>query len=590
MAFSDSEDTASVQRRFAAQVARVPDAVALSGRDGSLTYRELDRRANRLAHRLLALGVRPEEPVAVLMERSVDLVVSLLAVVKAGGCYLPLHSAHPVELMRRIVNRAGSPLILTDAVMRGRAGVLGGRLLEPAADPDLATLPDHDPGVASDGDDVVYVIHTSGSTGEPKGVAVTHRGVLGLAADSCWDGEGHRRILSVAPYAFGVSTYELWVPLLRGGHLVLAPPGELDLGTLRRLFTEERISAVHLTAGLFRVFAEEAPESFATLSEVLTGGDVIAPTAVRRVLEACPGLVVRAMYGATEVSSFAAHAALASVDDCRAGVPVGRPMDTVDARLLDDRLAEVPDGEVGELHIAGERLAAGYFRSPGLTAEHFVTGPDGERMYRTGDLMRRGAGGLLEFAGRSGDQVKIRGYRVEPAEVEHALGQLPGVAHAAVVVREPQPGDKRLAAYVVPRGSGPGDLRTALGGLLPDYAVPDTFVELAALPLTPNGKLDRAALPEPAAPEPAATTATAPVGERQSVLCVLVARVLGVPEIGPDDSFFDLGGQSLQAMRLVARIQAEFGAELTVGDVFNNPTVAELDSYLTDLAATGAAA
>ncbi|MFG2714906.1 non-ribosomal peptide synthetase [Streptomyces goshikiensis] len=584
----------SIQEGFAAQARRTPDAVAVSSDEVTLTYRELDERANRLAHRLLRSGVGPQDPVAVLMERSPDTVVAILAALKAGAFYLPLHSAYPLERMQQIMDRASSPVLLTDRVMSGRGLPRTSRVIVPATDAATASMPSSapapDPAAGPDG--LAYVIHTSGSTGEPKGVAVTHRGVLGLVADSCWDGEGHRRILSLAPYAFGVSTYELWVPLLRGGHIVLAPPGDLDVRTVRGLIARERVTALHVTAGLFRLFAQEAPESFATVREVLTGGDVIAPTAVRRVLDACPGVVVRAMYGSTEVSSFAAYAEITAPYEPTAAVPVGRPMDTIDARLLDERLRPVADGEVGELYIAGERLARGYHDRPELTAERFVADPygaPGTRMYRTGDLMRRGPQGLLEFAGRAGDQVKIRGYRVEPGEVEHVLARQPGVVHAAVVaVRQEGDGadEKRLVAYVVPAvpGLDLAKLKAAAAGLLPDYMVPAAFVELDALPLTANGKLDRAALPAPAQQRAAAPAPAR--DERQVLLCAMFSRALGIPAVGVDDSFFDLGGESLQAMRLVSRIESELGVETTVGDVLNHPTVAELDRHLRELELT----
>ncbi|MEU0744665.1 non-ribosomal peptide synthetase [Streptomyces sp. NPDC006134] len=574
----------SIHERFAAQARRAPDAVAVSSSGGELTYRRLDERANRLAHRLLRAGVRPEEPVAVLMERSADVVVAILAALKAGGCYLPLHSAHPPQLMQQIMDRAGSPVLLTDRANQER-GLPRTRLtVLPATDRETAEAPATDPGVATDPDALAYVIHTSGSTGEPKGVAVTHRGVLGLAGDSCWDGQAHRRVLALAPYAFGVSTYELWVPLLRGGRLVLPPPGDLDVRTVRRLLRRHGITAVHVTAGLFRLFAEEAPDSFATVREVLTGGDVVSPTAVRRVLDACPQLVVRAMYGSTEVSSFAAYATLTAPYEPTGAVPVGRPMDTVDARLLDEDLRPVADGEVGELYIAGDRLARGYYGRPDLTAERFVEDPQapGSRMYRTGDLMRRGPRGL-EFAGRVGDLVKIRGFRVEPAEVEHVLAAQPGVAHAAVVAQEQDGGERRLVAYVVPKAAGldTAALRAAVAGALPDYMVPAVFVELAALPLTANGKLDRAALPAPA--ERRGTGGAPARDARQDALCALFSRVLGIPAVGPDDSFFALGGESLQAVRLASRIEAELGYEISVGDVLNHPTAAELDRRLSEL-------
>ncbi|CAL9623131.1 Tyrocidine synthase 3 (plasmid) [Streptomyces sp. enrichment culture] len=574
----------SIHERFAAQVRRTPDAVAVSSSGGELTYRRLDERANRLAHHLLRSGVRPEDPVAVLMERSVDVVVAILAVLKAGACYLPLHSAHPLPRMQRITDLAGSPVLLTDRVMRERGLPRTRLVVLPAEDEAVAAAPATDPAVAVDADRLAYVIHTSGSTGEPKGVAVTHRGVLGLVDDSCWDGEAHRRVLALAPYAFGVSTYELWVPLLRGGRLVLPPPGDLDVRTVRRLITRHGITALHVTAGLFRLFAEEAPDSFATVREVLTGGDVVSPTAVRRVLDACPRLVVRAMYGATEVSSFAAYATLTAPCDLTGPVPVGRPMDTVEARLLDEDLRPVADGEVGELCIAGERLARGYFGRPDLTAQRFVEDPlrPGTLLYRTGDLMRRGPHGL-EFAGRVGDQVKIRGFRVEPAEVEHVLAGQSGVAHAAVVAQEQEGGERRLVAYVVPKDAHTDltELRTALAAVLPDYMVPAVFVELAGLPLTANGKLDRAALPAPA---PRQTDRSGPVrDERHDALCALFSQVLGVPSVGPDDDFFALGGESLQAVRLTSRIEAELGLRISVGDVLNHPTVAELDRRLREL-------
>lgn len=574
----------SIHQRFAAQAQRTPHTVAVSAGDLRLTYRQLDERANRLAHRLTEAGVGPRDPVAVLMERSADVVVAILAALKAGAFYLPLHSAHPLPRMQQIMDRAGSPVLLTDSASRARGLPRTSRVILPATDRATAEASATDPRVPAGPDAPAYVIHTSGSTGEPKGVEVPHRGVLGLADDSCWDGDAHRRVLALAPYAFGVSTYELWVPLLRGGEIVLPPPGDLDVRTVRRLIRDHGVTALHVTAGLFRLFADEAPDSFATVREVLTGGDVISPAAVRRVLEVCPDLVVRAMYGATEVSSFAASAALTAPCEPTAVIPVGHPMDTVDARLLDERLRPVADGGTGELYIAGDRLALGYYRRPDLTAERFVEDPrvPGSRMYRTGDLMRRGPRGL-EFAGRVGDQVKIRGFRVEPAEVEHVLAGRPEVAHAAVVVLDREDGERHLAAYLVPRSPGLdlAAVRKAVAEVLPDYMVPAAIVELAELPLTANGKLDRAALPAPARQR--GTDHVAASGERQQALCALFSLVLGVSDVGVDDSFFALGGESLQAVRLASRIEAELGHEVSVGDVLNHPTVAELDRHLQDV-------
>ncbi|MFF9645648.1 non-ribosomal peptide synthetase [Kitasatospora aureofaciens] len=571
----------SLQGHFTEQALRTPDAIAVSSGEVRLGYRELDERANRLAHRLGELGVRAESPVAVLMERSVDLVVAILAVLKAGGCYLPLHSTYPLPRKQWIVDHCAAPVLLTDEAM-GRQGLPEGpEVVVVEGEKGLAGYPATDPAVPTDPDGLAYVIHTSGSTGVPKGVAIAHRDALGLALDSIWAGGRHERVLMVAPYAFNVSTYELWVPLLHGGRIVVAPPGDLDVHSLRRLIAEERITGIHLTAGLFRVLAEEDPGCLAGVREVLTGGDVIAPSAVQRVLEHNPALVVRAMYGATEATLFSTSAPMTAPYLATGPVGVGRPMDGVRLHVLDAELRPVPAGGVGELHLAGRGLARGYFNRPDLTAERFVANPfdaPGERMYRTGDLVRVDRDGLLEYLGRANDQLKVMGFRVEPAEVEAALARHPGLAHVAVVARESASGEKRLVAYYVPESDGieAGALRAHAVERLPAYMVPTAFVSVPALPLTPNGKLDRRALPEPST----GSTRRAPTTERQRQLCALFAEVLEAPEIGVDDSFFELGGQSLAAMRLVSRIRAELKVPLTVTQFFDVPSVAALEGLL----------
>jgi amino acid adenylation domain-containing protein len=596
-------DCSSVQERFAQVVARTPGAIAVSSpAEGEvLTYAELDERANRIARRLIGLGVRPEDPVMVLQERTVAMVASILGIVKAGATYLPLHSAYPLQRMQWIADHVGRAVLLADAVMRERGLPQVPVTVFVDSDAELPSLPGTDPGVRTGLDHLVHVIHTSGSTGEPMGVAVPHRGVLGLALDSCWDGGAHERIVMLAPYAFAVSTYELWVPLLHGGHLVLAPPGHLDVGTLRELIAEHKISAVHVTAGLFRVVADEAPECLAGVREVLTGGDVISAKAVQLILEACPDTVVRATYGSSELSLFVLSSPMRAPYSMGPVVPVGRGLDNIRLYMLDEQLRPLPPGEVGDLYVAGSRLARGYYRRPGVTAERFVADPfgeDGQRMFRTGDQVRVRQDGLIEFVGRSGDQVKIRGYRVELAEIESVLARYRRLAHAVVVARAVEDGEKRLIAYVVPEAGHVGEASGGLGGvvppggstvdidglrahakdLLPDYMVPSAFVTLDSLPLTPNGKVDREALPEPAEEAPAAYRA--PQTPRQELLCSLFAEVLGVPRVGLDDSFFDLHGESLTAMRLVGSIQDRLGAELLVSDIFDMPTVAELDQQV----------
>ncbi|MEU6405194.1 non-ribosomal peptide synthetase [Streptomyces sp. NPDC046985] len=573
----------SLHGSFAEQALRTPDVIAVSCGEDRLTYRELDARANRLAHRLAELGVRAETPVAVLMERSVDLVAALLAVLKAGGCYLPLHSAYPAARMRQIVGHCAVPVLLTDPATRERELPEVAAVVTVQGEKGLAGYPDSDPGVPVDPEHLAYVIHTSGSTGVPKGVAVAHRDAVGLARDAIWEGGRHERVLMLAPYAFNVSTYELWVPLTHGGRLVAPPAGDLDVARIHRLIVEERITGVHLTAGLFRVLAEEAPQCLAGVREVLTGGDVIAPTAVQRVLARNPGLVVRAMYGATEATLFSTHSPMTAPFTPEGPVPVGRAMDGVRLHILDAELRAVPAGEVGALHIAGRGVARGYLNRPELTSERFVANPfggPGERMYRTGDLVRRDRRGRIEYVGRADEQLKVRGFRVEPAEVEAALALFPGVSHAAVAAKESETGDRRLVGYYVPQGEDveAAAVRAHLAELLPDYMVPAALMAVPYLPLTPNGKLDRRALPDPGPDRSPA--GRAPASDRQRELCALFAEALAAPEVGTDDSFFDLGGESLAAMRLVSRIRSRFGTDLTITQFFDTPTVLGLDGLL----------
>jgi amino acid adenylation domain-containing protein len=579
-----------IPERFAEQAGRTPDAVAVSAGEVKLTYRELDERANRLAHRLIGLGVRQDDRVAVLLERSIDLVVATLATVKAGGVYVPVHEDYPPDRRQWVVDHAEVTVLLADTATRA-AGLPGGvPVVVVDDDPATAEQPATDPSVPIHPDQLAYVIHTSGSTGHPKGVAVTQRDVVRLIFNTQWTPERHARVLMVAPYAFNVSTYEIWMPLLHGGRIVIAPAGRLEPVKLRELIAGERITGIHLTAGLFRVLAEESLETFTGLSEILTGGDVIAPNAVRRVLDACPDIVIRAMYGVTECSLFSAHHPLTASYQPGSLVPVGDAFNDVDVRILDDRLSPVPNGIEGEIYIGGRGVARGYYGRTDLTAESFVADPFGEpgsRMYRTGDLARRNDDGLIEFVGRASSQVKILGFRVELAEVEAALSGYPGLAQVVVVVRELESGEKRLVGYLVPESGDIdlGALRAHTKEKLPDYMVPAALIQLESLPLTSNGKLDRKAMPEP--DFEAASAFRAPETPLQEKLCAIFSSVLEVPKVGIDDSFFDLGGQSLQAMRLLSRIRTELDVDLLINVLFDVPTVAGLADHL-DAAAAAA--
>ncbi|MDT0343964.1 amino acid adenylation domain-containing protein [Streptomyces litchfieldiae] len=491
---------ATIHGRFTTHVARRPDAVAVEWNGHKIGYAALDARANRLAHRLLRLGVGPESRVAVFQERTADLVVSLLAVVKAGAAYVPLHSGYPAARHSAVMADAGASVLLLDRATRAVGFGHDARVVVVDDDPALAAEPASDPGIAGHGSALACVMHTSGSTGTPKGVALPHRAVVHAADDACWVNGAHHRVLFHAPYAFDVSVYQVWVPLLTGGRIVVAPPEPLDGALLRSLLLRHELRAVHLTAGLFGVIAEEMPQALASLVEVHTGGDVISPNGVHRVLRACPGIRVQHQYGPTETTLFATHGELTGHWDSGRPLPLGQPRAGVRAYVLDETLRPVEPGTAGELFIAGDGVARGYWRRAALTAERFLPdphGPPGARMYRTGDLVRVDDEGALQFLGRGDGQVKIRGYRVEVGEVEAAIEGQPGVSRAAVVVTRDPHGERQLVAYAVPEaGNAPSGrkIRMRAGRLLPDYMVPGVVRVVDALPLTPNGKVDRQAL------------------------------------------------------------------------------------------------
>ncbi|MFC3890928.1 amino acid adenylation domain-containing protein [Lentzea rhizosphaerae] len=569
---------ASIPEAFRDQARKAPDAVAISGAGEPVTYRELDERSDRLASHLTGLGVGAESAVALCLDRSAELVVATLAVLKAGGVCVPLHDAHPLDRLQRAVEDAGVSVLIADE--RGRARGVPEVEHVVAVDEESAVAQER-PDAEPDRDQLAFVMFTSGSTGTPKGVAVTHRDVLSLVDDDLFADGRHDTVLMLAPHAFDVSFYELWVPLLNGGRVVLAPPGELDVETLERLITGEAVTAVHLTAGLFRVVGEESPEIFAPVRVVMTGGDVVSPVALRQVRDACPDVVMRVMYGPTETTLFATSFEVGQ--EIRPGsTPIGRPLDGMRAYVLDHGLAPVPPGTTGELYLAGAGVARGYLGRPGLTAERFVAdpfGPPGTRLYRTGDLARWSPGGDLEFLGRADDQVKIRGFRVEPGEVEAVLAEHEDVAQAVVVARRQPGAGIALAAYVVPVGTDVDtdglrdDLRRYAGELLAAYMMPSSITFIDAVPLTPNGKLAVDALPAPSEP---LRSRRAPSTPDEKILCDLFAELLHTPEVGVDDSFFELGGHSLLAIRFVSRVSATLGVKLRVRDVFDTPTVAGL--------------
>ncbi|KUO05696.1 hypothetical protein AQJ58_39660 [Streptomyces sp. DSM 15324] len=572
---------------FEAHAAADPDAVALVAGDTRLTRSALNTRANRLAHTLRARGVRPGAAVALWLDRSVDAVVAILAIGKAGGTYVPLDLRHPTARVELILRETRPALILTTTDAPALGDVPRLELDDPATVTALSAGPTANPGVPTAPDAAAYIMYTSGSTGRPKGIGVTHANVVALSLDPAFADAAHDRVLLHSPLAFDASTYELWVPLLRGGQVVVAPAGDLDVPTLAGLITGSAVTGLWLTAALFDVMAEHDPGCFAAVRQVWAGGEALSPTAVGRVLSACPDTVVVNGYGPTETTTFATCHPTRAPFPGTALVPIGRPLAGTRTYVLDAGLHPVPEGVVGELYIAGSGLARGYPGQPALTAGRFLAdpfGPSGARMYRTGDLVRWGVGGVLEFAGRSDDQVKIRGFRIEPGEIEAVLTGHPDVVRSAVLARPDHTGALRLVSYVVTETDVTA-LRSYAAERLPDHMVPSVFVRLPELPLTVNGKVDRAALPEPGLP---VMDRREPRTPREKLLCELFSQVLGLDAVGADDDFFALGGDSILSIRLVSHARAA-GLGASVRDVFEHRTAAHLAEAVGDMTAPGPA-
>jgi amino acid adenylation domain-containing protein len=582
-----------VHELFETQVENAPDAIAVVFEDQQLTYRELNGRANQLAHYLRQRGVQPDTIVALCMERSIEMVAGILGVLKAGGAYLPIDPDSPAERRHFLLNDAQADLVLTQDELR----------LSFAGRTDEIVCLDSEGDKLSDqshenlqhqvrGHHAAYVIYTSGSTGTPKGVVNVHSGLLNRLQ---WMQDAYRltdvdRVLQKTPFTFDVSVWELLWPLISGARLVVARPGgHRDGAYLVQLIQSQRITTVHFVPSMLEVFLRESEvDRCTTLRQVVCSGEALSYELQQRFFDRSSA-ALHNLYGPTE-ASIEVTAWECSRDSHLSVVPIGRPIANTQIYILDPHLNPVPIGVAGELHIGGIGLARGYLNRRELTAEKFVANPfsdqPGARLYRTGDLARYLPDGNIEFLGRIDNQVKIRGFRIELGEIECVLAQHPAIQQAVLLAREDAPDDTRLVAYMVATaGSNPSasDLRSFLQNKLPDYMVPSAFVFLDSLPLSPSGKLDRKALPAPDHSRPELDDAfVAPRNPVEAILANIWAEVLNVEKVGIRDNFFNLGGHSLLATQVISRTRNAFSIEVPLHQMFDAPTIAEMATIITE--------
>jgi amino acid adenylation domain-containing protein len=601
---------ATVDALFAQTAAASPQAVALAWDGGRMTYAELDERANRLAHHLRRAGVAAGTRVGVCLERGPEMVVATLAALKAGGAYVPLDPAYPAERLAFMLADTAVPVLVTESRLADRLPPHSARIVRVDADAAAIAAESSDSLVAgTDPEAAAYVMYTSGSTGRPKGVEVPHRAIVRLVRGQDYISIDPSDVfLQLAPASFDAATLELWGPLLNGARLAIHPAGQTSVESVGRALAEHGVTVFWLTTPLFHLVVEERIDILRGVRQLIPGGEVLSVPHARRALAELPETALINSYGPTENTTFTSCHRITRAP-VGAGIPIGLPIANTYVRVLDPGMQPVPVGVPGELYVGGAGLALGYLNQPQLTAEKFVADPylPGARLYRTGDRVRwvesaevrecvsagvdtspadsrtdaltHSRTAVLEFLGRVDAQVKIRGFRIEPGEVEARLLEHGGVREAVVLAREDAPGKKRLVAYVV--GEAAADaLRAHLAGRLPGYMVPEAYVRLKALPLTSNGKLDRRALPAPdgaAYPrrghEPPRTTT-------EQVLAEIWTEVLGVQRVGRRDHFFDLGGNSLLAVRLVSRAREAVNPAATVEDVFAHPTLYGLAARL----------
>ncbi|MFZ5515901.1 MAG: amino acid adenylation domain-containing protein [Candidatus Zhuqueibacterota bacterium] len=581
----------SIQLLFEDQVEKTPDAIALNFNGTMLTYRELNERANRLAHYLKEMNVAPRVFVAMIMERSIDLIVATLGILKAGGVYVPLDTAYPKDRMAFMLEDIQAPVLLTQKDLLPIIPESTAKILCVDANwDDIRTYGSENIPCATDGSSLAYVIYTSGSTGKPKGVAVPHQAITRLVRNTNYvDITPEDKIAQAANASFDAATYEIWGALLNGATLVgMSKDLVLSSHQFVTYLREQGISIMFLTTALFNQIANEIPDAFATLKNLSFGGEAVDPNAVRQVVQAGPPKNLLHVYGPTENTTFTTWFRVEQVPANVKTIPIGRSIANTTNYVLDKMLNPVPVGVPGELFCGGDGLAEQYLNRPDLTAEKFIPNPfsrkGGQRLYRTGDLVRLLPDGAIEFIGRIDHQVKIRGFRIEIGEIESVLKNHPSLKDVIILAREDKPGERRLVAYVVPhekQAPTTTELRSFLKEKLPDYMVPSFFMIMESFPINPNGKVDRKALPTPEMDRPDLDKEfVAPRDKLESALAAMWQDILGIEKVGIYDNFFELGGNSLQAAVFVNRIKKEFGEDAHVRSIFMAPTIAQFSMYI----------
>ncbi|HEY3975197.1 MAG TPA: non-ribosomal peptide synthetase [Candidatus Sulfotelmatobacter sp.] len=580
----------SVAQLFEEVAAQFPENIAVVFAEERITYGELNRRANRLAHRLRRMGVTTETMVGCCIERSTELIVALLAVLKAGGAFVPLDPAYPQERFDLLLEETRPAVVLTQRSLA--ATVLAGRnLASLSVDEVPATVmpsaDDENPQPAGGPRSLAYLMFTSGSTGRPKGVLIENRSIVRLVRNTqyCQFGPDQVQLL-FAPISFDASTFEIWGALLNGGRLVVMPPQTSSLEDLGRTIREQGVTTLWLTSGLFHLMVEQRLSDLASVQQLLAGGDVLSARHVRLALQNLPQCRVINGYGPTENTTFTCCHPMQSGDVIPDSVPLGGPISNTQVYILDEQMQPVAPGEVGEIYAAGDGVARGYLNRADLTDEKFLADPfveDGEtRMYRTGDLGRWRGDGTIEFCGRTDNQLKLLGHRIEPGEIESVLSRHDGVQQVCVVPHSDGNGSKRLVAYYI-AGSSAGaaacELKAYLSARLPQYMIPAFFVPVAAMPLSPNGKVDRAAFPAPLGGV-ATPTPQAPSTALEETLKDLWQRALQVQPLNLDDNFFDLGADSLTIVGVHSSLQKKLQREIPVTDLFEFSTIRSLSRHL----------